>query len=508
MIKLPKISLNSITNFLKDRSFKHGTNAIVLTLLVLGIIWFIGVILDKHPLQIDTTSNKQHSLSPQTIKILNSLSVKVKVTAFIRSGAPSDKYTGEKISDLLKNFSKRTANLTVELIDVDVNPLKARLYNIRSYNSVVFENGPKKKEVTHNEIFVVDDLNPYAPRQQAEFQGEQAFINAILTVTKEKQKVICFTEGHKELDLANTERDGLSELSRYIAAENYQVKKINISKEGKIPDDCDVLVIAGPKVPFLSKEAELIEEYLKKGGKAVFLLGPVIQNTFMKTNLENVLLNWNIKLEDSIIVDPKKGFFSPLIPIPEYKTHSITEPLSKVNATIFFPLARGISDAKKKFEGRNIKKDELLETSGTAWAETDFKSQKPVFEEGKDLKGPLVMAVAVSEMVKEEQKKEDKEKSSGGLKETQFVVVGNSDFIMNAPGGIMGAKSNVDFFMNSVNWMLKENEKISIRAKKTDIRELSLTPTKTKVMFYTTIIVIPLLVIASGVFVWWKRRTK
>jgi ABC-type uncharacterized transport system involved in gliding motility auxiliary subunit len=476
----------NLNNFFKDRTFKYGTNAIVLTILVLGIIWFIGIILDKHPLKIDTTSAKQFSLSPQTIKILKSLKTKVYVSAFIQKGELDGRY----ISDLLREFSKRTSNLVVEINDINIDIKKCKAKGINRNNTVVFECDTKRKDVNEDQIFL-REYSPYGYGGEIEYTGEQAFINAILSVTEEKQKVIYFTEGHKELNLDNSERDGLSELNKYLIGENYSVKKFNIMKEGKIPEDCNVLVIAGPKMPFIDKEVEVIKGYLKNNGKAIFLLDPLVV-----TNLEPMLEDWNIKLENYTIIDPIQCFSIPLIGrdplvlIPTYKWHPILEPLSKANIPTFFPIVRGISDAKKKLEGRNVTKEDLLVTSDKAWGETDLKGKSVKFDEGKDVKGPLTFGVAISE------------------KDTKFIVIGDADFITNNPAGIVGAKGNVDLFINSINWMVKEGEKISLRPKKTDIRRLNLTPTKIKVMFYVSFIITPLLVLAVGVTVWLRRRAK
>lgn len=510
-----------IKKFFKDRTFKYGTNAIVLTILILGIIWFVGVILDSHPLKIDTTAVKQFSLSPQTIKILKSLKTKVYASAFIQKVGLDGRY----ISDLLKEFSKRTSNLVVEINDISIDIRKCKAKNINRNNTIVFECGTKRKDVSEDQIFFREP-SPYGyGGGEIEYIGEQTFINAILSVIEEKQKVICWTEGHKELDLNNSERSGLSELNKYLIGENYSVRKINIIKEGKIADDCDVLIVAGPKISFIDKEAELIQRYLVNGGKAIFLLDPLVL-----TNLEPVLEDWNIKLHNDVIIDPGQCFSMPLIGsepailIPTYKSHSILEPLSKANIPTFFPVTRSISDAKKKLEGRTVTKEDLLVTSDKAWGETNLKDQKVKFDEGKDLKGPLTFGVAVSEFVKEKatesnkakevnkekkaEKVKEEEKKSRISNETKFIVIGDSDFITNSPAGIMGIKGNVDLFINSINWMVKEGEKISIRAKKTDLRKLDLTPTKVKIMFYVSFIITPLIVLAVGIITWLRRRAK
>lgn len=498
-LKIPKIDFNPAKIFVKGRNFKYGTNAVIITFLLLGIIWFASYIIDKHPVKYDATANKQFSLSAQTKSILGNLKTKVNAVAFVKKGSLQQRY----ISDMLKDFSQRSTNFTFEITDPEADPGRANKYNIRSYNTVVFECGAKKKGVEDKDIFITN----YNDREGGmEFAGENAFINAILAITENRQKSIFFTEGHKEKDIDDEEkREGISEVRKTLTGENYIVKKLSIMKEGRIPDDCDILVVAGPKSLFIDKEVELIKNYLLKGGKAIFLFEPET-----KANLDSLLEYWNLKLDDDIILDPSQCFSIPPIiyrpdtPMPTYKNHPITEPLAKSNVVSLFPTVRSISNAGKKIENRNITKEDLLTTSPGGWGETDFKNQKAKFDKDKDKEGPLTFAVAISEFVKEEKKGENKDEPVK-LNQLMFVVVGDSDFITN---GQMGIPGNKDFFINSINWALKEGAKIAVRPVKADIRKLTLTKGQSALMFYTTFIITPLLVIAAGIVVWLRRRAK
>jgi ABC-type uncharacterized transport system involved in gliding motility auxiliary subunit len=83
------------------------------------------------------------------------------------------------------------------------------------------------------------------------------------------------------------------------------------------------------------------------------------------------------------------------------------------------------------------------------------------------------------------------------------VAVGDSDFVANK----YMDQANPDLFMNSVNWLTEEEELISIRPKDQEqVQVQRLTGRQLRLVRYTSIFAIPLLLLIAGIGVWWKRR--
>ena len=85
----------------------------------------------------------------------------------------------------------------------------------------------------------------------------------------------------------------------------------------------------------------------------------------------------------------------------------------------------------------------------------------------------------------------------------RFVVVGSSRWIDNS---FLRFNGNRDLFLNMLNWLSSDEDLISIRPKETEDRRLSLTARQMILVFYSSVIAIPLLIIAAGFGVWWRRR--
>jgi ABC-type uncharacterized transport system involved in gliding motility auxiliary subunit len=81
--------------------------------------------------------------------------------------------------------------------------------------------------------------------------------------------------------------------------------------------------------------------------------------------------------------------------------------------------------------------------------------------------------------------------------------VGDSDFASNAALSIQG---NRDLALNMANWLAQQENLIAIRPRDPQDRRIQLTEDQSQRVFWLALLVIPGLLIANGVRVWWKRR--
>jgi len=81
-------------------------------------------------------------------------------------------------------------------------------------------------------------------------------------------------------------------------------------------------------------------------------------------------------------------------------------------------------------------------------------------------------------------------------------VVGSSSWL----GSMLTFNGNRDLFLNMINWLSSDEELISIRPKDPEDRRLALNRRQMTMIFYTSVLLLPLAVIGAGISVWWKRR--
>ena len=82
-------------------------------------------------------------------------------------------------------------------------------------------------------------------------------------------------------------------------------------------------------------------------------------------------------------------------------------------------------------------------------------------------------------------------------------MFGDSDFVANQWLGIPG---NSDLFLNTVNWLAQQENMIAIRPRDPEDRRITLTRDQQSRIFWLTVLIIPGLILLTGVQTWWRRR--
>ncbi|MEO5970582.1 MAG: hypothetical protein ABIQ95_11695, partial [Bdellovibrionia bacterium] len=159
-----------------------------------------------------------------------------------------------------------------------------------------------------------------------------------------------------------------------------------------------------------------------------------------------------------------------------------------------FPLSRPFEIIPGAPAGMNVQW--LAQTTPNSWGVTNLKelqSGQVKFEPGQDLKGPLNAAIVV----------EGKQKDSKATKSTRLVAFGTSNFATNSYTRYM---DNLDFFLNSVSWVVEDESLISIRTKEDTSGKIELSDKAGSFIKLLTVFIIPFLIAAAGVSIWLKRR--
>ena len=107
-------------------------------------------------------------------------------------------------------------------------------------------------------VFVTDKATYLVYPSQILSQAEYSFTNAILEVTGIIERKIYFVTGDGEASPADT----LSNAASILQINLLQVVTIDLHYVSSIPDDCAVLVIAGPTQPMTDDEKTIINNYL------------------------------------------------------------------------------------------------------------------------------------------------------------------------------------------------------------------------------------------------------
>ena len=477
---------------LQSRQMKSGSYAVVYVLVFVAILGAVNWLSNQYNQTYDSTTQKLYSLSDQTIKILGDLDRDVNMFYFDR------KMNFLAAQDMLVRYENASARVNVEYVDPDEDPLKSEAMNVRSYGTLVLDIGGNRKEVSST--------------------TEQEITNAIITALKGQENTSCLVTGHGESASDDTDRDGFSNGRTAIEDANYAYQDVTLVS-GSVPPSCTLLIVAGPSTGYFEPEVVALKNYVESGGRVLFMLSPALPDANGKRQpsspeLVELLASWGVKVNDDIVIDPSPigRMFGggPLTPmVAQYESHPIVSVMG--NVSTLFPASRSVEKADDIPTGWEI--DDLLKTSASSFATTSLDTDSEgvlVPNPAAETPGPINLGVAatfdVPDAPEEPSEGEEPEAEIGADKEEpegRIVVMGSARFASNYG---LGRGGNHDLFLNMLNWLSSDEELISIRPKDPESTPIDLTEGQMQSVFLFSLLLLPLIIIVSGIWSWWGRR--
>jgi len=456
---------DGVRQFLTGRQAQYGSNAFVMLLAFLGILFFINSIAYSNPKTWDLTEDKTNTLAPETIKTLQALAEPVHARAYFTYNANAQKDSAQK---LLENIKANSAGkFTYEFIDPDLNRVAAQADKIQRDASIVLLMGEQHELV--------------------ETVTETELMSGLLRLLNPEARVIYFTTGHGEADTENSADLSYTSLRRSLEGKNYTVKNLNLFSAGQVPADASVVIVAGPKKPLSAAETQSLEDYLTRGGGLILLKEPDTLTSFGGTADPLIALSakWGLGFGNDLIVDfnVQPATFAAADPLA-YGSHPITANLRRVYT--YFPTARSITVGQAP---QGVTVTALAQTSEYAWGETDMDSIKnnAVQQNDTDTPGPLTLAAAA----------EDSASSA------RLVVIGDYELGVNK----FSASGNADLLINAIDWAAKKDKLIDLTPK--DRVDRQYTPPSALGLVGIVIVslcLLPLVIIIGGISAWYSRR--
>jgi ABC-type uncharacterized transport system involved in gliding motility auxiliary subunit len=466
---------------LGERSTRYGASAALYSVLFMALVIGGNYVSARHHRRWDTTEAGVYTLAPQSKKVASALTQDLTMTGFVEAGQDA------ALESLLESY-RYTApdHLKFQLVDPDKEPALVDQMKITAVRSVHLQYG--------KESFIV--TNP----------TEETITNGIIRVTGTAKKIVYFTEGHGEGDLQNPQDPkGYSAAKLALEQENYEVKPLLLPSVEQIPDDASVVALAGPDRALSDHEVELLDTYLKRGGRLLILIGPRAGSP----RLVGMLGGWGVKVGDDIVIDREVRLFEGpklgVVPMTKtYGTHPITESFRDYTV---YPQTRTVDAAADGKKG--LSATSLVKTSASSWAEG---SVDDVFTKGvaslddSDKKGPLSIAVAVTAKLADLGSTPAPSAGGKAPDEARLVVFGSAMFADNSE--LSQSRLNGDLFLNAVGWLVGQEELVSIRSRSVRASRAELTAGQASQVFYLSVLIVPQLLIALGIAVWWQRKSR
>ncbi|MCW8934779.1 MAG: GldG family protein [Gammaproteobacteria bacterium] len=441
---------------------------LIFIVLLLACIGFAGWMSNEYNQRSDWTAGKRHSLSNDTLLLLKELPFPVN----LRSYQPDDPVLNKAITEILNRYQQNKNDFTFKLINPDIFIEQAKADNIKRYGQTVIE--------YNGQIERIDTLS------------EESISNALIRLHRNHKPELLFVSQHGERNPHDTSAIGYSELASKLTSKGFKISEINLLQH-VLPVENSVLILGSINKPLLENEQNKILQYIKDGGQLLWLQDPGLDDSQLSLAAE-----LNINFIDGVVVDNNMEVnrmlqlsHPAIIPILEYKRHPITE---KMKYFTLFTTATAISSNQKSNDSKNSwLTSDLLISSESSWSETDNFILGVEFNKEKDLPGPLSIGIALQRQIKTDSK----------LNNQRVVIIGDTDFIANNK---LGNGANLEFIINTFNWLTRNDNLISISPKNAPDLKLDLSAPVAALLGLLFLIALPILFFIVGAIIWVKRK--
>lgn len=480
------------------RFLAYGSNATLVTVLVLGVLVLLYVLADHSRAQWDLSAGTENTLQSDTmakLRILDAEGQPVQITAFTaQAGKPEAYYKNRAVRDLLGELDDNSTQIQWRQVDYDQERLTAEKLGVTQYGQIVVQRGSDRVDIKDRELF---KRQGKVSDNQWTFLGEAALDRALSQILTPKRRVVYVLTGHGDLDPEEQGPDGLSHLADVLDEERYEVQKLDLMRAGRegeapdVPADAAVVFVARPEAVLTPQEEDVLLAWLGRGSPILFAVD-------IGAPPPPLLSRMGVQIPEGMALDTRLIFPYRDRPEPVYKSHPIVEELRADEKKTVLAAPASVSTADPAPPG--LRYTPVLTTSRDGWIDRggSLKDGLAIFEPDVDIKGPVNLAVAV-----------DVASGSGlvraGKPPARVFVAGDADMFTNAlmdegPG-------NEAFAVNTIHWLAGEEARMGVGVtRKRDVRRLALTEEEAGTIRWLSLGLMPGLVALAGLLTWWTRR--
>jgi ABC-2 type transport system permease protein len=560
----------------RDKKKNIRRSNIIQLILGLAIIILVNIISEFIFTRVDLTAEKRYSLSSATKKLVKKLDDVVFFKVYLDGDLPPGfQRLSNETREMLNEFRAYSDNIQFEF----VNPSESQVTKERNDTyRLLAERGLQPTELRVNKKGESSQLIIF-PGAMVSYKGREVPVQLLMTqIGQDPERVlnnsiqaleynlasaiqkltttikprIAFIEGHDELtDMETIDlHNSLSEfynVDRVVMNEKITSLALRLkvdSARDQLINKYRAIIIAKPLKPFSEKDKFLIDQFVMRGGKVLWLIDPVFAsmdslekyNSTMgianDINLEDLLFNYGVRMNTNLVMDMTA------LPIPVRTGQVGNQPQLDFFPWYYFPvltpminhpIVNGLNAVRTEYLSSldtlpvpGVRKQYLLTSSPysrtvNAPAYIDLEILKKEPDERMFNKGPQpVAALLEGEFVSAFLYRIPPELAGnqdlgfrGKSKPTRMIVVTDGDVAKNQFHYSQGYPlplgydqwtrktfGNKDFLLNAMNYLCDDSGLISVRSRELKMRMLDSAKLANQRLFWQLInVLLPILLI-------------
>ena len=452
---------------LRRRLWLQNQGFTLLFALVIGLLAWLST---RYPLQADWTVNGRNTLSAASQTLLARLDEPVRITAYVREHPA----LRDAIARLIGRYQRYMPGLTLHFANPDLLPDRARELGITQDGELYVEYRGRGEKL--------QQLN------------EQALTQVLQRLSRPEEQVVLFLDGHGERKPFGIANHDLGTFGRELEKIGIRPRPLDLAVEARVPTEAAALVIAGPRLPLAPGAVETLLEYVRQGGRLLWLREPD-----EPASLQPLAAALGVTTLSGVVVDadaPGLGIQNPaFIPIADYGPHLITAAL---RAPALLPQAVALDVRPAEDWTAAV----LLESQSRSWTETGPLDGLMRFDPNSaERSGPLTVGVALVRPWLGAAPAS----SPSTAHQQRIVVIGDGDFLSNT---YLGNGANLELGLNILNWLTLNEAPILISPRAAPDPNLNLSAGALALIAAVFLIGLPGTLLASGWLIWFQRRRR
>lgn len=378
-----KPNLSAVKTAVHKEKFKHGSLAVVFTVVFIAVIIVINVLVSalttRFPsMNFDLTKEGLNTLSDEATDVAKEIVNETTIYIIgsedaIRGDEVYSNYSLKysQVANLADRLHELNDKIKVEYIDPDMNPQFISDYADDSLTTgkVMVKTDKRRKTLAVTDLFSIQqDSSTGQYNYYSKVDG--ALANALYLVNLDTVPVVAFATGHNEM---LTVSDNLSTFTGMLNDNNFEVKEFNMLTD-EIPEDASIVVLGTPTTDYTSEELSKLEAYLDDekmaSSRTLYVMTAPNAGWSSMPNLSSFLAEWGMEPQSQEVLESNTN--NTLYNMPYAIFANVTDSvLSKTYDNVVKVQAAPV---KRLFTANNdISTFSVIETSDTAYLSNDEK---------------------------------------------------------------------------------------------------------------------------------------
>ena len=281
--------MKKFLEIIKNKWLIRGTTTVALIAIIIAIYILLNWGVEKINLEdLDCTEKKLYSLSDETRTKIKNLDKDITIELLNMNDY-------NYVIEYAKKYEKASNKVKVEEVgDLSIRADLMSKYNIKDSDSlIVVKTVEKEKTIGISDLYTYD----YSSGKQID-TTEEAITNAIVEITIQQKPKIYILSGKNYYPTEQM----FSTITTQLKEDSNEVDSVDILTEGRIPEDCNCLIISTLSQDLTEIERDRIIDYIKTGGKILLLTSQNILKTNMP-NFNEVLAQYGVKLGYGVVFE-------------------------------------------------------------------------------------------------------------------------------------------------------------------------------------------------------------